>query len=117
MLKFLKPAILKTYRPLKDGSINVTFETNELAPEEIVKLHSLHNTYGVLYFKQESQLTEQELKDLDSLEMEYNGISKSKRLKNVLYRLWEKDKSGMTNEQYYAKTMDNLIEHFKKKLD
>ena len=116
-MRFLKPAIFKTYRPKVDGSFSITFETNELAPQEVAELASLHNTYGVLYFKQESQLTEKEMKDLDSLEMEYNGISKSKRLKNVLYRLWEQDETTLNNTEYYAKMMDNVIEHFKKKLE
>ena len=116
-MKIVKASILKTYRPLKDGSVNVTFETNELNGDELMQIHTLMNTYGVLVFKQESQLTDSEMKELDSLEMEYNGISKSKRFKNVLYRLWEQEGKPFTFNEYYAKKMENLIEHFKKKLE
>jgi hypothetical protein len=60
-----------------------------------------------------------ETKMMEEMQSDYEvkGISTSKRLKNVLYRLWEQDPEGFaTSVQHYEHHMERIIKHFKSKL-
>ena len=116
-MKLLKAVILNSYRPKKDKSVSLTFETQEQTANDIAEMHSLSGMMGVLYFRPEDQLTDSEMKELDALEMEYNGKSKSKQLKNVLYRVWQQTETSMNEKEFYAHTMDVIIQHYKTKLE
>ena len=115
--KITKAVVLKRYTPKTDGSVSITFETMEQSPQEVALMHSLRNQCGVLYFRAQDQLTEEEQKDLDSLELEYNGKSKSRRLKDVLYRYWQSLDTDKNNKEFYSDKMEELINHFKSKID
>ena len=111
MDKFILASYFKSYRPKADGSLSITFDTQEVTSSEVAELHDFRNKYGVLVFKAEDQLTEQEMKDLDALDLEYNGKSKSKILKNVLYVYFQNQNLEIDFDIFYANEMNKIIQH------
>jgi hypothetical protein len=47
------PAQLESFRTLKDRTLKVSFETNELTPNEVAELSSNIQQFGYLAFKVE----------------------------------------------------------------
>lgn len=86
------PAILESYRSLKDKTIKVTFETNEPTPEQLTGIALNIQRFGYLAFKDEP-FTNKEKEVLESLKADYEDTGKTpaQRLRAVLYRLWEKE--------------------------
>jgi len=118
MKTFQLPAQLEGYRSLKDRTLKLSFETNELTPEQMADIHYSLNKVGYLAFAPDP-FTTKEISDLDSLKVEYDDTNKtpSQRLRAVLYRTWEQTPEGykIFNDFYNSK-MEVLIEHFKAKL-
>jgi hypothetical protein len=114
------PAQLDGYSPRKDRTIGLRFITQEMTPDQVSNIHQLLDGFGYLYFKTEHALTRAEQDELDALETDLidNAKTKSKRLRNVLYRLWEKDNEGHADfKDFYAVKMESIIEWIKGKLD
>ena len=100
----------------KDKSVSLTFITQlEQSSEEFMKIDSLLNDSGVLYFKSNGNLTKEEVNALDEVEIEVEGKTKSQRLRNVLYVLNKQENNG-DFKNFYADEMERIIEHFKGKL-
>ena len=116
---FQIPAILEGYRSLKDRTIKLSFETGELSPEQMSNIHYSLNKVGFVAFAPDALAT-QELNELDQLKVEYNDVGKpaSQRLRAVLFLLWKQEPEGYkTSVDHYNAKMEQLIEHFKNKLD
>jgi len=113
---FTTPAILTKYNPRKDKSVTISFETDEKSAEQVAELHGLISQYGALVFKPENQLTPQEIKEIDDLDIEMTGKTKSQRLRNVIYRLHEQE-GGVNFNLFYAQKMEEIINHIKSKLE
>jgi len=97
----------------KDRSVSLTFITQlEQSSEEFMKIDSLLNDSGVLYFKSNGNLTKEEVNALDDVEVE--GKTKSQRLRNVLYVLNKQTENG-DFKNFYAGEMERIIEHYKGK--
>lgn len=119
MLTFQIPAILDSYRSLKDRGLKVTFETGELSPEQVANIQYAFNKAGFLAFKPDAFATH-ELEEIDKLKVEFTDTGKppSARLRAVFYRLFEREPEGYkVFTDFYSAKMEILIEHFKKKLD
>ncbi len=115
----LIPAQLESYRSLKDRTIKICFETQELTPEQVGSIQSLLNKIGYLAFKGE-EFNSSEVDNIENLKSEYNDTSKtpSQRLRGVLWHNFNKDNEGFkTFPAYYDNKMEVLINHFKSKLD
>jgi len=115
----LIPAILTTFRSLKDKTMKIEFETNELSPEQITGLAQNIQAFGYLAFKQDTFRTEQ-LMIIDELKADYEDKSKtpSKRLRDVLFVAWKQAEEGYQDfEAYYQSKMNKFIEHIKSKLE
>lgn len=115
----LIPAILESYRSLKDKTLKVTFETNEPTPEQFLGIGTHVQQFGYLAFKKEP-FKENEKKALDELETSYDDKEKthSQRLRAVFYRCWEQDPEGYKDfDSYYKYRMEEIINHFKAKLN
>lgn len=113
------PAILESYRSLKDRTLKVTFETSELNPQDLLGVAENLTSFGYLAFKKEP-FSEQERKAIEDLETDYDDKTKtpSKRLRGVLYRNYEQNNDGFdTFSRYYDHSMEKIINHFKSKLD
>ena len=113
------PAQLENYRSLKDKSLNITFETNELNPQELLGVAENLGQFGYLAFKNEPFKAE-EKQMMQDLETEFDDKKKSssQRLRGVLFRMWQKDNEGFdTSVRHYDHHMERIINHFKSKLD
>lgn len=112
------PAILESYRSLKDKTIKLSFDCNELTPEQTIGVVQGHQQFGYLAFKTEP-FKEREKAAIEGLEASYEDKTKthSQRLRAVFFRCWEQDKEGFIDfESYYKYRMEELINHFKQKL-
>ena len=115
----LLPAILISFRSLKDRTIKIEFETNELTPEQITGLAQTLQSFGYLAFKKDNFKTEQ-LMIIDELRADYEDKTKtpSKRLRDVLFVAWKQHNDGYDEfEGYYQSKMNRFIEHIKSKLE
>jgi hypothetical protein len=113
------PSMLESYRSLKDKTLKITFETNELNPQDLLNIIEHTGQFGYLAFKREP-FGQEEKKYLDALEsdfLEQTSKTPSQRLRAVFYRLYEQDRSGFDSfELYYSHHMEKLVNHFKSKL-
>ena len=114
------PAQLDGYGPRKDRTLQLRFVTQEMTPDQVSNVHQLLDGFGYLYFKSEHALNRSEIEELDSLETDLidNAKTQSKRMRNVLYRLWEQENEGHTDfKEFYRVKTERVIEHYKAKLN
>ena len=120
MSKFiLCPAQFDNYSNRKDRSVSLRFLTQEMSAEEVANIHGMIDAFGYLYFKAESPLTKSEKDELDALETDLvdNAKTQSKRIRNVLHRLWEQDNDGHKDfKDYYHHKTEKYIQWLKDKL-
>lgn len=112
------------FSTLADGSGRLQFDTRELTPDEFKEVGSINKKVGVLTFHPGRQELSEKEKDAIK-EVNVGGAlgdrkkkSKSQVLRQVLYRMWEKDDEGFkTQEDHYDHYLDQIIDHFKDKLE
>ena len=105
------PSMLETITTLKDGTIKLVFETNELRPSDVGVLFSMRKSLGYLAFKSET-FSEEQINLVETLKCDDfdDNKSPSKRMRNVLYRLWQQDNYGYDDfNVFYIYRMNNLI--------
>lgn len=113
MKGFTCPAILTGITHKVDKSLSVRFTTNELDHDEKIKISEHHMTMGWLLFA-ENPVQEEEIPKENS---DVSPKTQSERLRNVLFVLWnQKGKEGEFKDFYRTKT-EEVITHFKNKLD
>ena len=116
---FQVAAQLIKHESLRDKSIKLIFETGEIAPDKMANIHFALNKAGWLVYAPDPFTTEQ-MNELDNLKVEYTDVGKppSQRLRSVLFLLWKQEPEGYkTSVDHYSAKMEQLIEHFKNKLD
>lgn len=100
--------LFKTYHPLVDGSMNLTFETQEVDKDLKNQIFDLHRQFGWLVFKP-NEIT---LKDIPNSQAEARfGESPSKKMRSTLYVLYaEMGKPyGVTGfEKFYTEWSERL---------
>lgn len=114
----LLPAIYEGSRDLKDRSKKLTFQTNEISPDQAANLQQCVQQFCYLAIKLEP-FTKEQVDVINTLKNDFDdfGKSHSVRLRAVLYRLWEANSEGYKDfNLFYAYKMDTLINHFKSKL-
>lgn len=104
-----------------DHSLRLQVDVNkELTAEENAKVFALYNKMGFFIFK-EAEILEEDLADVPAYVKEFKeDKSPSQRLRNVIYRVWEKQASfdsGITSNTFYQDKMEEIINHLKKSLD
>lgn len=113
------PAILESFRSLKDRSYKVVLETSELTPEQVVGINASLGQYGYAAFKHDP-FKQKEKEILDNLEADFGDKKKSQaqRIRAVLYKCWEQNNEGYEDfNRYYDFQTEKIITHFKNKLD
>jgi len=113
------PAILESFRSLKDRSYKIVFETNELSPEQTAGISTALMQAGFLAFKSD-EFKQAEKEMIDKLETDFEDQKKTpgQRLRAVLYVAWSQRGEGFeTFTQYYDSKMDKFINFIKEKLD
>src|SRR6478736_4956744 len=109
------PSILESYRSLKDKTLKINFETNELNSQELLGIVENLGSYGYLAFKKEP-FNEKERQQIESIEtnLEDSVKTPSQRLRAVLYRNYERDAQGFKSfATYYEHNMEVILNHFK----
>lgn len=106
-------------RTLKDRTLKVTFETQEMNPQELLGLMENVNQYGYLCFKKEP-FTESEKKIIEEMKSDYNerGKSSAQRLRSVLYLMWKQNNEGFDSSiKHYEHHMELILTQYKNNLD
>lgn len=110
------PGIVSGISSLKDGSVKTTVHLQEVSPETVGNLYSLNNQHVKIYMTTEN-ITQEAKQAVDEVEIEHESKSPSKRMRDVLFRLWEQDKQGYEDfELWYRWKMNQMVEHLKAKL-
>ena len=112
------PAQLDGLRTLADKTLKITFETQELNPQDLLGLMENMHQFGYLAFQKEPFTGDQKemISELKS-DFEFKGKSSSQRLRSVLYVLWQHDPQGFdTSVKHYESEMERIINHYKSKL-
>lgn len=107
-----------TFRPRKDGSVSLAFETQEIRDEALIKkLMYLRGSFGVIIFATEGT-KEVEVPPIPSPD-EFDGTkSHSQRQRGILWHLWKAETGGEGDfESYYRVKMESVITHWKNKLE
>ena len=103
----------------KDRSISIRLSTaSEQSINDLSELDGMFQKTVLLAIKEESTpFLDSEINDLDNVDLDLEDTSKtpSKRLRDVLYVMWEQNKEGVFKDFYKTK-MNVIIEHFKNKL-
>ena len=122
-MKLLKQCTLDGVTRRKDKSLKISFITSlEQSSSELMEVDKLLDSSGVLYFKQRSGLSTDEITQIDKVVLDKpNGKTQSERLRNVLY-IYCKQKIGKepTKEQFaefYQKYTEKYITYIKDQLN
>src|ERR1700754_5345485 len=100
---------------MSDGGMKVVINTQELTPKDKAELMELYNNLGWFVFS----VTGIKEEDIPDEAIEFEGQkTPSERLRNVLFRLHEKQGGKQEDfESYRTKIMEKLINTYKAKLD
>jgi len=115
---FQVPATITKIETMANG-LKLRVDTQEnLSPEAMKRLMELHNQLGWFTFNI-NQIDAQDIVDLPPLKKtEKDEKTPSQRLRAVFYLMWKQVNWGhQTAEDYYKEMMENLITHYKEKLD
>jgi hypothetical protein len=76
---------------------------------------------GILYYTVKGDLTQAEIDELNDVDIEIEGKTKSQRLRAVLWRLQEQEIGRKPTpeefREFYSQRMEALIEQIKNRLD
>ena len=112
------PAQLDSLRTLADKTLKVTFETQELNPQDLLGLMENLHQFGYLAFKMEP-FKKDEKEMMDNLESGYKeaGKTPSQRLRAILYVTYQNNNEGFdTFTRFYDHHMEKICTHFNSKL-
>lgn len=111
------PVILEGYRSLKDGSLKLTFETQDVTLNEgdITQLLGSVGQYGMLGFKVgENRIQEGEISDIQPVlslpnpKQVSKDKSPSKELRSALYVYYEKTGIEGDFDTFYERSMETF---------
>ncbi len=112
----LLATVIGGIRSLKDGSLSITFETQEISPGKVGEVYALRNKVAYLYISA-NQITLPEQKMIDTMEPEMVGKSPSLRLRNVLFVAHSQNNEGYPDfDSYYKAKMELIINTYKSNL-
>lgn len=115
------PAYVASIKTLKDKTVNITIETQEISPETMAQLYTLHKSGTCIAALKATEFTDEQTKALEVAELnevELGSKTPSQRLRAVLYRLFEHKPEGHKSfPLFYEFKMSQLIEWVKKHID
>lgn len=116
MKGLLIACIVDRITTLKDKSVNITLNTQELTPSRAAEIFQLMNSLASVYISP-SEITSRELSQVDAIEPEMPGKRPSERMRNVLYVCWKNNKEGFESfDPYYQAKMERYIDELKNNL-
>lgn len=114
----LLPAIVNSIRSLKDGSVSIQVETQELSPSKAGEVFSMRGKLIAMYLSPKETIAQREIDQVDSVDVDLPGKTKSQRIRNVLYRIWELQPDGHKSfESYYNQVQERHITELKSVLE
>jgi len=118
MSNFQFQATIDGVKTLKNNSLKVSLETQDIAsysPEELSRLFKLNDKLAwVAISELEVKPEDIEIKAEPTLKKEK---SKSQKLRDVMYVLWEQKGINYSSKLFYDLEMDKITEHYKSKLE
>jgi len=114
----LLPAVYEGSRDLKDRTKKLTFNTNEITPEQAAQLQIMVQQFVYVGIKLEP-FTRDQQDMLADLKADFDGFGKTpgQRMRAVLYKLWEQSSEGYADfNLYYNFKMEQYISNLKSKL-
>ena len=107
------PVIVDDFKPRKDRSWRISFETRELSGEEVKLLADNFQGEGWMVFKPNGGIAPEDIpKDMAS-----SGTkSQSQRLRAVVFILWKQKGEQGDFEMYYRSIMEKLVDYVKSML-
>ena len=115
MKKVQLPAIVDKISTMADGSVKISFVSQELNETQATGLFGLRNLQGWLLFAE----TELKEKDIPEITPEFPGSDKtpSQRLRNTIWIHW-RDNTSRTEEfdTYYKRNIKKIIDRIKENL-
>lgn len=109
------PAFLEKVTTLKDGSVRILFETQELDVTSCTNLFQMRQALGWLVFAPQS------LKEVEILDEPVRSFKEEKtpsqRLRAVLFVLWKQLGSKGVFNDFYEKKMGGFVESVKEYLN
>lgn len=110
------PVIVTSLATKVDGSISIKLETRELSGQDSAKLFDLRGSEAWAIISP-SEIKEEDVKlPNERPDPAIGQKTPSQRLRAVLYRLWEQNKSGTDFESFYRIRLEQVIDKFKEKL-
>jgi hypothetical protein len=103
----------------KDRTIKLTIGTQEMNPKQSSELFQLNNNLVNIYISP-NQILSEAMSEIDktSVDQVETIKSPSQRLKAVMYLNYHNNPAGFNDfDTYYKNKMEEIIKHFKNKLD
>lgn len=114
----LLPGYVTSIRGLKDGSIVLSIETQELSPMKAGEVFSLRGKLLAMYLSTKETVSQRELDQVDAVQVDMPGKTLSQRVRNVLYRIWEVQPEGFKSfESFYSAKQEAHIKALKETLE
>jgi len=113
---FQVPCIVTKVTTMRDKSLRLQIDTQELNAEEKALVFSLHEKFGYMAFK-ELPINPEDVNVPEYVPEFKDDKTPSKRLRAVIYKIWEQENSQMKFDDYYKSKMEMIIEHYKSKLE
>jgi hypothetical protein len=112
------PAILDGLRTLSDKTLKITFNSQELNPQDLLGLMENLHQFGYLAFKNEPfKADEKEMMQELKSDFEFKEKSSAQRLRSILYIMYKNNNEGFDSSiKHYEHHLSKVIEHFKTKL-
>lgn len=108
---------ISSIRTLKDGSVNVALETQELSSGRAGELFALRNRIAAVYISPKETIDQKEIDQVDKVDAEFNGKTQSQRMRNVFFKLFDQDREGHKSfDAYYKAKTEAIIEQLKRRI-
>lgn len=117
-MKIVLDGTVETLKTRQDGSVTISFSTQELDSSKGGELFQLRGKYCKALFSNNNITTlEEELVDKTKISSTGKNKTKSQRLRNVLFIEWQQSGLSITADEYYDIEMEKIIEYRKSKLE
>lgn len=102
----------------RDGTLKITLGCQEMSQSKAGELLTMQNKVCAVYISQKETVSQQVMDMVDQADVDVPGKTKSQRMRAVLFRIWENEKSGhKTFESFYAFRMEQMITDLKTHLE
>lgn len=107
------PCTVEDFKPRKDRSWRIVFETRALSGEEVKLLADSFQGEGWLVFSPNREVT---VADVPKEAAEAGVKTPAQRLRNKIYRYWAATSSKGDFESFYRTQIEKLVEYFDSKI-